>query len=140
MRDANVGLNWERLYRQLEGDLRYILMSAADQMEILESAVREADEISVSTLEVDTEATELSAVCVARGADLEYSFALYGPERFRLVTPYSTRNSHTFSAPFEGVFRVWVYVRSRKDSVGVVIDKSPEVLISYAKSKNEVLS
>lgn len=133
-----MGLNWERLYRQLENDLKYILMSAADQMEALESALREAEKISISCLEARAKGSALSVVSVARGADLEYSFALYGPERFRLVTAYASSNSHTFSVDRSGSFRVWAHVRSRIDPSQVVVKKSPAISINDKMLKKEV--
>lgn len=127
-------IDWETSYRELEEQMRIMLLQVANRYEELELVANDAHILSVRNIYTSKSKNVIEAIAQASGTDVEFAFALYGPDGFRQVLPYARKNSASFTPNKEGKFRVWVHVREVAMRDKVVVKKSSEIQMAGMKN------
>lgn len=123
-------INWEERYRELEDQMAAMLLQIANKYDELEFRAVAAESLKIKNLFVSSDKSNVHAVAHANGSDIEYAFAIYGPERFKIVSSYSKSNSYNFSVKRAGRYRIWVHVREVGNPNNVVTKKSSEFKVN----------
>lgn len=126
-------INWEARYRELEEQMATMLLQIASKYEELESRAVVAETLVIKEFDVKIDKSTISAVGHASGEDIEYAFAIYGPNKLKQVSTYSKLNSYNFSVKVNGNYRVWIHVREANNPKNVVVKKSAELKIAGVK-------
>lgn len=119
-------INWEERYRELEEQMRIMLLQVANKYEELERAAQIAKILAIRKITINMNKSGVDTIAHGNGEDIEYSFAVYGPNGFKLVAPYSRKNFASFDLRNAGKHRVWTSIRETSNHNDVITKKSSE--------------
>ena len=105
-----------------------MLLKMADRYEELESQAY-SEPLKVTTLEVDVNNRKVVTYAHANKANIEYSFALYGPRGIKIVHKFGPYNNSVFHDLRDGTYRVWVQIRDIENAQDIILKKSAEFTI-----------